>query len=314
MNSRQLAQQWPYSRRNKFLSNMRGAASRWFEENGYPTHPKYGYRLANLKDWHNNIILPEVTDYIENIREQRTGEPNGFALHDYVHHGLSSQALLFNLVVPLITRDDLGPLRKILKSKRLRWPSKKARVSLEYEDRSVFNEDSGQPTSIDLVIGEAEKSGALFVECKFTESGFGGCSVFGQGDCDGANPTSALTQCYLHYIGREYWKRLKSFGFLTGALATDSMCMLANHYQFFREMLLALHKDGTFILLHDNRSPTFSEGDRGLMPLLLQFVPGKYKDKVGIISIQELVTSIEGSGIHNDWIGQFKDKYGINDF
>ena len=313
MNSRQLARKWPYPRRNRFVSLMRRAAEKWFEGKDCNLHPKYKYCLADWNDWHHNIIQREVAEYIEGIRKERTSEGHGFALHDYVHHGLSSQALLFNLIVPLIVRQDLESLHEVLRSKGMQWPSESGKVTLEYEDRQVFNEDSGQPTSIDLVIGDPEKPGALFIECKFTESGFGGCSVFEQGDCEGSNPISNLSRCYLHYIGRMYWERLKSFEFIKGALSTDSTCILANHYQFFREILFSLYKGGTFILLYDDRSPTFSAGDRGLMPLLLNFVPDKYKDRIGQISIQDLVISIDKSGTHSDWIGQFKSKYGIDD-
>ncbi len=75
----------------------------------------------------------------------------------------------------------------------------------EYSQRSVFNEDSGQPTSIDLVLRAPEGEVSAFVECKFVEREFGQCSVFTGGDCDGRNPASDLSLCYLHHIGRRYW-------------------------------------------------------------------------------------------------------------
>ena len=80
---------------------------------------------------------------------------------------------------------------------------------------------------------------------------------FLEGDCDGRNPATDLSRCYLHYIGRWYWTVLGKHGFLRGRMATDATCLLANHYQFFREVGLALEKDGIFVLLSDERSPTF---------------------------------------------------------
>jgi len=186
---------------------------------------------------------------------------------------------------------------------------------LEYEDRTVFNEDRGQPTSIDLVIGDPAKVGALFIESKLVETGFGGCSVFNQGDCDGSNPSQNLSRCYLHHIGRLYWSLLKEYKFLDGPLSQGSVCILGVHYQFFREVLVALKKNGYFILLSDSRSPTFycsgPSGERGLMPLLISFVPEQFRKSIGHISIQDVVQAIKASGRH-DWIDEFKLKYGIN--
>jgi len=40
-------------------------------------------------------------------------------------------------------------------------------------------------------------------------------------------------------------------------------------------------------------------------------VPEKYRNRVGQINIQDLVAAIEKSGNHDDWIKQFKNKYGM---
>jgi hypothetical protein len=195
------------------------------------------------------------------------------------------------------------------------WPSLSQQAVFEYEDRSVFNEDSGQPTSIDLVIGAPNVPGSLFVECKLVETEFGGCSVFKSGDCDGANPVGNLSRCYLHFIGRRYWPLLSKHGFLAGPMSRDTTCVLANHYQFFRLVLFALEKGSTFVLLSDERSPVFfpkgQMGERGLMPLLLRYVPKQACTRVGRLSIQDVVTSIATSGRHDDWLIDFKLKYGI---
>ena len=81
---------------------------------------------------------------------------------------------------------------------------------------------------------------------------------------------------HLHHIGRTYLPILEKNGFLAGPLASDATCPLANHYQFYRELLLAIELKGTFVLLADDRSPVFqSKGtpDRGLWPLLSRLVP-----------------------------------------
>jgi len=313
-NSRQRARTWQYPRHKHFEEQLRQAAKEWFAARQYAVHPRYAFCLAEWADWHKNIIVPEVAAYIENIRDERANAGQGFPLHDYIHHGLSSQSLLFNLVGPLITSNDLDPLRQAVRSSGLTWPGLSRQCTFEYEDRAVFNEDSGQPTSVDLVIGEPETAGSLFVECKLKETGFGGCSVFGGGDCDGDNPVGDFSRCYLHHIGRSYWTLLQKHGFLKGLVTTDSTCIMANHYQFFRVALLALEKGGTFVLLSDERSPTFScqgpAGERGLMPLLIRYVPERLRARVGRMSIQGVVRAIEASGRHQ-WIGEFKAKYGI---
>ena len=155
--------------------------------------------------------------------------------------------------------------------------------------------------------------GGLYTECKFVEHEFGGCSVFGGGDCDGRNPARNLKSCYLHHIGRTYWNSLDEYGFLTGPIADDSTCILATYYQFFREVLFALRRKGEFILLVDKRNPTFScgkNGERGLFPFLKGFVPDQHKDKVHMVTIQDVVAAIIDAGEHG-WITEFQQKYGM---
>ena len=93
------------------------------------------------------------------------------------------------------------------------------------------------------------------------------------------------------------------------------MCLLASHYQFFREALFSLEKGGTFVLLSDDRNPTFSFEDpaseRGLVPFLLKLIPKQHQRQMGHVSIQSVVKAIESSP-RNEWIGRFKIKYGID--
>lgn len=93
------------------------------------------------------------------------------------------------------------------------------------------------------------------------------------------------------------------------------MCTLATHYQFFREIIFAVELGGAFILLSDERSPTFvcdgPIGKRGLMTQLLPFVPDNLRNRVAMVSIQLVVQAIQSSGRHG-WIKEFKNKYGLN--
>jgi hypothetical protein len=223
--------------------------------------------------------------------------------------------MLFNLVGPLIVREDLGPLQAAFIEAGVSWPAGTTKAIFEFEDRNIFNEVKSQPTSIDLVL-EGEATPKLYIEAKFVEQEFGGCSVFERGDCSGSNPARTLSSCYLHNKkGRTYWEKLEQLGFLLPVMTEGPICPLANYYQFFREVAFARVNGGEFVLLFDERSPVFYRSvdgaDTGLMSFLLTFVPEKHKSHVHAVSIQKVAASIRDSGHHDDWISDFEEKYGL---
>ena len=203
MNSRQLAQKWPFPRHRLFEKELRKAASNYFKSKGYSTHPRMSYCLNKWDEWKNNIILEEVASYIEKFKEGCEKDNKPFPLHKYVHHGLSSQAMAFNLIGPLITRCDFEPFIRLLQKKNIELVKNINSAEFEYENRTVFNEDTGQPTSIDIVLKNEDDKPIVFIESKLVEKEFGGCSVFAGGDCNGQNPLQNKEQCYLHFIGRK---------------------------------------------------------------------------------------------------------------
>ena len=145
MNSRQLAQKWSFPKHKIFEKELRKAASNWFKTKDYETHPRISYCPENWSDWKSNIILDEVSCYIEKVKDDREREGKPFPLHKYIHHGLSSQVMAFNLICPLITRNDYESLISVLQSKNFRSANDIHAALFEYEDRDVFNEGSGQP-------------------------------------------------------------------------------------------------------------------------------------------------------------------------
>lgn len=312
--SKQKARNWPYPRHRRVDRELRRIAAEWFAAKGHPVHRRYPFILDVLKNWPRNIILPEVVEYIENERQVRQAAGEGFPIHKYLHHGLSSQAMVFNLIGPLIVRADYEPLRVVLASKDVAWPSGNVVGQFETEDRSVFNENYGQPTSFDVTI-TGEAGPGVYIESKFVERGFGGCSVYSTGDCDGRNPVHDPSLCYLDHIGRLYWRRLHEHGL--GELASGPICPMTLYYQFFREVLFALHLKGSFVLLHDERNPSFSvdgpAGCRGAFALLVEQLPDHCRHRVSSASIQEVALSIRSCGRHEDWIGEFEAKYGLNE-
>jgi len=313
--SRQTAKTWPYPRYSRFEASLRTAAEQWFAKQGYETDPRMGYCLAHHDRWDQNIICEDVADYIrQQQKKHRHKDP--FPLHKYLHHGLSSQAMAFNLIGPLIVRNDLAPLKTAIQELGIPWPGGYVEAVFEHGDRSVFDEDIGQPTSIDIVF--SGKCNSLFIEAKLVERGFGGCSVFAGGDCEGRNPyPERLGECYLYHIGRKYWQWLHKLGFSKAAIVKGTICPLANYYQFFREVTFAFAQHGTFVLLHDSRNPTFlRSGDDGtdqdgLWPFLYEAIPQNLRHRVGRLTIQAVVEAIQESGRHEDWIGEFKNKYGL---
>lgn len=313
--SRRRANSWPYPRHDQFESELRNRAASFFQEKGYQSQKKYPFILAEWKRWPSNIILEEVADFINREREERAKQRIGFPLHKYLHHGLSSQAMLFNLVGPLVTRKDFEPFQKLMAAKNIDWDGDDLKARFEVEDREVFNEDFGQPTSIDLVV-ENGHGPSLFIEAKFVEREFGGCSVFSRGDCDGRNPSKQHSLCYLHHIGRKYWELIEEYGVFDQTWLESPTCPLASYYQFFREMLFALHQEGIFVLLHDERNPTFScdgpDGKRGVFAFLVSMLPSSIRSRVIGVSTQELFQVISASGKHDDWVPEFSEKYGIS--
>jgi POLQ-like helicase len=292
----------------QFYGEVRQAAIAWFAEQGYLVDERYAHVLASPKDWRHNIILPAVASYIDaEIADAKSGRRCPLALNGQVNNGLSSQAMLFNLVGPLIDRRDLEPLRDAFTEAGIPWPSA-ASAAFEIEDRAVFNEQNGQPTSIDMVI--SGNGAPLFIEAKFTEKKFGGCSIFGRGDCDGRNPAADHTLCYLHQHEYRYWQHLGTHGFLAGPSSQGASCVMANDYQFFREILFALHNRGSFVLLHDVRNPLFL-GASGALARLTMFVPEDLRDRIKHISVQQIFAAIVASGRHADWTDAFARKYGL---
>ena len=73
------------------------------------------------------------------------------------------------------------------------------------------------------------------------------------------------------------------------------------------EVLFALHHDGSFVLLYDERSPVFAGigGKPGLLDALMRFVPEGLRFRVGSITVQEVVRAAKESGRH-PWVEEFE--------
>ena len=79
------------------------------------------YLLDRWQDWPKNIILPEVAQFIQAEQSRRSQKKESFPLHKYIHHGLSSQAMVFNLVGPFVVQNNLIPLRAAFEVAQTDW-------------------------------------------------------------------------------------------------------------------------------------------------------------------------------------------------
>ena len=290
----------------ELVKTLRKQAAQYFKSKGCAT-ARCGYILASRADWPKNIILRKVADYIESKKRQAQINGRSFPLHKYIHHGLSSQACLFNLLGPLLVDGDYVTLKGILELSGLPLSGAITSAEFEFEDRKIFAESRGQPSSIDLHV-KTDDDEAVFAEFKFTEVGFGSCSLYRKGRCDGANPRNDLNSCCLHKMGRTYMALMNRYGLLGGS---DS-CPFTEFYQAYRVLLCALENDGCFLLICDERNPAFwGCGEEVTGEVYVRFrelLPPGIADKVFVLSIQRIVEHLE-KHLKPSWLLEFRRKY-----
>ena len=309
----------PEEQYKAFETELQTAAAAWFSKKGHAVREGMDYCLSEPYLWHHNIILPEVVRLIHRTSQTWKARNPGLdgCLHGFLYHGLSSQAMGFNLLGPLVVRKDLGPLKDAFTAIGGKWPLSSPYSHFEYFNRRVFGERHGVPTCLDFAL--TNRNTGLFIEVTLAEPGFDGCSFHKDGLCDGKNPCAfgKIAECPLTLKGRTYWERMEKFGLGEAALIDGDTCPFVNHYQFFQELMFALASGGVFTLLYDERSPVFIRRDcdgnlvGGLCKRLSEVLPKHVWSRVAALSVQGVVLAIEATGRHKDWIGSFKEKYGI---
>lgn len=301
---------WNFPLYKDFRREQNEIAREGFKGKGYAVQDNYPFILRSRDDWRKNIILGRVADYIEKTKNDCGQNSKSFPIHKYFHHGLSSQAMLFNLLGDVVINNDLKLVSGIFN-----YPSvkidEKSELSFEYSDRETFNEKQQQPTSFDFVIKNKD-SKSIFVEAKYVETEFGKCSTIEKGECEGLNPVNNPDLCYLTHKGRTYWELMNKHG-LSQAFAQSPICPFAVYYQFYRELLFAIENNGYYVILIDRRNPAFYKSGansiRGLLPVLTNLIPETLKNLIKIVYIQDVVDKLEEFGY--DWINEFREKYGM---
>ena len=297
--------------RKAFVDSRRRQAAKYFAGKGLSVNPRTAYMLDRHASWPSNIILPRAALFIQREIERRKALKQHFALHTFVHHGLSSQALLWNLLGPLVVDECWDLLTQILREAGIPLNGQVSGAEFEVENPEVLGERGGQPTSVDLGVCTSANE-QVFLESKFTEADFGDCSVFRDGDCDGRNPALDFDLCYLHRIGRKYWLLMKEHRLLHGSLRADSQCPFTNLYQAYRLVLYALEQEGHFLLLYDDRNPAFVTLDRqgrqrGLFLRVLKSLPEHARARCHALSVQKVIGALEPHRLV--WLEELKEKY-----
>jgi len=169
----------PGDRKNDELKHIIGqGAAEWFKQHNCRIRADLPYCLDSSEPWERSLIAPAVADLIDESR-----------IHRRFRSGLSSQAMLLNLVGPLLLKGDFTPIEAALRAQGIEWPHGISRGEFEYEDPCVFNEKGpGTPTSIDLALFDSKDVPRIFIEAKLTEERFGGCSKADDCPVRDANP------------------------------------------------------------------------------------------------------------------------------
>lgn len=301
---------WAYPQFKEFRRKQNQIATNWFEKKQYPVQTKYSFILKDYTDWKLNIILPEVADFIQNTKVAYEDKGDPFPLHKYIHHGLSSQAMLFNLIGDPARNKDHAFFKTIFNFPDVRI-DEHSEFIFELSDRGVFNENQQQPTSFDFAVKNTAGRN-IYLEAKYVEAEFGKCSTIEGGECDGLNPVNDSQLCYLTHKGRKYWELMNKY-YLGTAYEKSLICPLAIYYQFYREFMFALERNGYYVILYDKRNPAFLKSGpaeiRGLIPTLLNSVPPNLQPFIKTMQIQDVVDVLDRFGY--GWVGDFREKYGL---
>ncbi|WP_321369877.1 PGN_0703 family putative restriction endonuclease [uncultured Draconibacterium sp.] len=297
---------------SKYRKEVEEYATNYFASKRYPVGKKSKYILDKRDNWCRNIILDSVHQYIANEKEEAKKSKISFPLHKYIHHGLSSQAMLFNLFGEPLINQDYVFFQDVFQFSDIKL-DEKYELKFEHYNRNTFKETTQQPTSFDFAVFDSTgEHRNIFIEAKYVEREFGGCSSIESGECDGLNPVNNHDSCYLTQKGRTYWQLMKKHG-LDQPYQNCSICPFAIYYQFFRELMFALENNGYFVLLIDKRNPAFEKSNngnkRGLISVLLNQIPQKLHYVIKVLYIQDVLPILEKHGY--SWVGEFREKYGM---
>jgi len=288
------------------------------------------YRYLNF---HPDIMQPAQDMLAGRVDRYYQGTSSEIAIHDYIGHLASSQALCWNIVLPMKKHDNFGPLFQVL-STALAEEGMASEFDFGIETTAVLElnvgqdlgEDSRAATSIDLYL-RTPQGKVCAVEFKLTEPNFGRCKLprSKTGKCDGSygSPQNAEANngflCYLSMKGRRYWQLGGQYNLLNPTLI-NKHCPLDRYYQALRNLMVAKKRAqessekeirGIFVLAADERNEAFwgSGSHYDSFKQYLAEVRGKAVPDVFRISIQDILNKFSGS--LSEYKEYFRVKYGI---
>ena len=262
-------------------------------------------------------IMEQAKDLLTGrVDRQYNGASPDIAIHDYVGHIASSQALCWNIVIPMKKHDNFTPLFETL-SEAFQAGGLGSQFDFGIETTAVLElnvgEDLGEgrlATSIDLYL-RTPAGKVCAVEFKLTESNFGTCRLYREKKCNGiyGSPNNMQANgdymCYLAKIGRRYWQLGGQYNLLDPTKVNDP-CPLNKYYQALRNLMVAKKRAGeslgkgvrgVFVLAADERNDAFwGPGNHfdSLKEYLDNMRGGNIPD-VFRISTQDIVRRFSGS-------------------
>jgi hypothetical protein len=251
------------------------------------------------------------------------------AVHDYIGHIASSQALCWNIVLPMKKHDNFAPLFEALGS-ALATEGMASEFDFGIETTEVLElnvardlgEDERAGTSIDLYL-RTPQGKACAVEFKLTEPDFGRCKLPRDRNrkCDGTYGSARNVEtnggffCYLAKRGRRYWHIGGQYNLLNPTRVNDH-CPLDKYYQALRNLMVAKKRAeessdkgirGIFVLAADERNEAFW-GPTSHYNDLRQYLAdtrGKSVPDVFRVSVQDIVNRFSGS------LSQYKEYFQV---
>jgi hypothetical protein len=257
------------------------------------------------------------------------------AIHDYVGHIASSQALCWNIVLPMKKHDNFAPLFEVLSSALAKQGVAsefdfgiETTEVLELNVSEDLGEDEKAGTSIDLYL-RTPQGKVCAVEFKLTEPDFGRCKLPHDRNhkCDGSYGSQQSVEtnrgflCYLASRGRRYW-HIGGQHNLLDPTRVSKPCPLDRYYQALRNLMVAKKRAqessdreirGIFVLAADDRNQAFwGPGNHfDSFKRYLADVRGKPVPDVFRVSIQDIVSQF------SDSLSQYKEylqvKYGFTE-
>ena len=292
------------------------------------------YHTLNFHPKIEDLVIDLLSGEVERKYADAASE---IAVHDFIGHMASSQALCWNIVLPMKKHDNFTPLFSALEE-----AMHKDGLDIEFDfgietaavlELNVAQDlgEKGSATSIDLYLRTAQGR-VCAIEFKLTEPDFGQCRQPSQGKCDGRYGSQKYLEsnmgylCYLSKQGRRYWHLGAQYNVLdptkiAGAQADPiERCPLNVFYQAMRNLLVAKKRSGEmldgpirgiFVLAADERNDAFF-GPRNHLDSFKEYLKKMrhgYCPDVFRISIQDIVSKFTGALA--DYKEFFKIKYGI---